>query len=156
MPVTPAVEDLVRRYPVMRRKLEALERALGKLDEKRLDVIEGGMGVALHTQSHGRTGSSIYSDPTARKAEQLVRLEGMERAAREEYIHLALVVSAIDVVLPEGSDLRTLIDVWYWQDGGRAAAARKLNFSEKTAQRRRDQVLGAIAAELPRRTVVVG
>ncbi len=131
----------------MRQKLDRLRADLAEVEERRLDVIHGGMGIALDTQSHGRSGSSVYSDPTSRKAMEL----GEDLLdARREYVRLSRILGAIDAVLPEGSDRRTLISRWYWAHrGSRAKAVRELNISERTADRWRDTVLRDLEEQLP-------
>lgn len=139
--------EVLRHYPVLRRRLEELKRHLAVYEERREEIIERGMGIALDTQSHLRAGSSSHSDSTARKG---LLLSELDSGAQREYVRLARVCSAVEAVLPPGSEQRTLIDAWYWQPrGGRVKASMALSVSERTVDRWRDKVVAALAAQLP-------
>lgn len=139
-----SVEAVTKLSPGVGRHIEAELYAYpltkAHIEQRRLAVIEGGMGISVKDQSHSREGSGWW-DPT-----------GLRGSLLADDIHLremARVVDAIDSVLariPES--WRRLVELWYWQRLGVDRVANRCHVSRETAYRQRRMIIVAIALQL--------
>jgi RinA family phage transcriptional activator len=115
-----------------------LKARLSELDH---DIVERGAGIAYDEQSHHREASPEWSDPTPRRAGQL-----LTHRARGE---LANAVHAIRLIYASASALQQRVtERYYWKREEQWRVAKHLTVSERSVARARQAVVAAVAEEM--------
>jgi len=112
-----------------------------RVDELRRDIAERGMGISYDTQSHHREASPEWSDPTSKRAGQMMTSRALSEAAKT--------VTAIQKV-HDGFPVvrRRVMELYYFNRGEQKRVARQLELSVSTVLRLRASIVASVADEL--------